>query len=146
MSSLTYFSQPFQQTGALSGQEAFQYLSVFTLASSVMPHIKQPNAYLLTIPFGVRTPGDRSRNCYFRKAFWFIFVKKSETEGTLRRRSGPTLVPSPIFTLIWRGQIKLPHGGISTLCFNETYFKRKKKWINFNPKRHKSNFGLRSET
>lgn len=122
---LTYFSQTFLQIGALSGQEGFQCFAVFTFVSTIMPHIKwESNAYLLHTPFGVCTSGYVYRNRFFREALRFIFVKKSETEGTLRRLSVPTLVPSPSFTLICRGQIQFPHGGISTLDFNETCLER----------------------
>jgi hypothetical protein len=35
-------------------------------------------------------------------------VKKIETEGTSRRLSEPTPIPSPIFTLGWRKQTQSP--------------------------------------
>lgn len=113
-----------QQVEVVSRQEAFQNLSVLTLVSSVMSHVKwKPNAYLLNILFEVCSLRDIDRNYYFRKAFWFTLWRQVIQKETKKTQWAQHL-PSPIFTFIWRKQIKLPHGDISIWYFYETCLQR----------------------
>lgn len=119
-----FFFKNSQQVEVVSRQEAFQNLSVLTLVSSVMSHVKwKPNAYLLNILFEVCSLRDIDRNYYFSKAFWFTLWRQVIQKETKKTQWAQHL-PSPIFTFIWRKQIKLPHGDISIWCFYETCLQR----------------------